>query len=65
MAHVLDGLFHDPDELAGIAALSVPAGYVERICRVGLQLVAPAFEEGRMFGVAHAYEQATKHAWAR
>jgi aspartyl-tRNA(Asn)/glutamyl-tRNA(Gln) amidotransferase subunit A len=56
--------FTIPMSLAGVPALSVPAGYVDDL-PVGLQLVAPAFEEGRMLGVAHAYEQATKHAWAR
>ncbi len=50
--------------LAGLPALSVPAGYVGDL-PVGLQIVAPAFEEGRMLGVAHAYEQATKFAWQR
>jgi aspartyl-tRNA(Asn)/glutamyl-tRNA(Gln) amidotransferase subunit A len=56
--------FTIPMSLAGVPAMSVPAGYVDDL-PVGLQLVAPAFEEGRMFGVAHAYEQATKHEQAR
>jgi Asp-tRNA(Asn)/Glu-tRNA(Gln) amidotransferase A subunit family amidase len=40
----------------------VPAGYIDGL-PVGLQIAAPAFEEGRMLGVAHAYEQATRFAW--
>jgi aspartyl-tRNA(Asn)/glutamyl-tRNA(Gln) amidotransferase subunit A len=56
--------FTIPMSLAGIPALSVPAGYSDDL-PVGLQIVAPAFEEGRMLGVAHAYEQATQHAAKR
>ncbi|MBV8221779.1 MAG: Asp-tRNA(Asn)/Glu-tRNA(Gln) amidotransferase subunit GatA [Candidatus Eremiobacteraeota bacterium] len=64
VAMYLMDYFTIPMSLAGVPALSVPGGYVDDL-PVGLQLVAPAFEEGRMFGVAHAYEQATRHAWAR
>ena len=64
VAMYLMDYFTIPMSLAGIPALSVPAGYVEGL-PVGLQIVAPAFEEGRMLGVAHAYEQATKFAWQR
>jgi aspartyl-tRNA(Asn)/glutamyl-tRNA(Gln) amidotransferase subunit A len=53
--------FTIPMSLAGVPALSVPAGYV-RDLPVGLQIVARAFEEAQMLGVAHAYEQATHHA---
>jgi aspartyl-tRNA(Asn)/glutamyl-tRNA(Gln) amidotransferase subunit A len=64
VAMYLMDYFTIPMSLAGIPALSVPGGYVNGL-PVGLQIAAPAFEEGRMFAVAHAYEQATKHAWAR
>jgi len=50
--------------LAGVPAISVPAGYVDDL-PVGLQLTAPAFEEARMLGVAHAFERATGHARKR
>ena len=56
--------FTIPMSLAGIPALSVPAGYLEGL-PIGLQIVAPAFEEARMLSVAHAYEQATQHAAQR
>jgi len=56
--------FTIPMSLAGIPALSVPAGYVGAL-PVGLQIAAPAFEEGRILGVAHAFEQATKFARLR
>ncbi len=64
VAMYLMDYFTIPMSLAGVPALSVPAGYV-RDLPVGLQLVTPAFEEARMLGVAHAYEQATLHARAR
>jgi aspartyl-tRNA(Asn)/glutamyl-tRNA(Gln) amidotransferase subunit A len=64
VAMYLMDYFTIPMSLAGIPALSVPAGYVDGL-PVGLQIAAPAFEEGRMLGVAHAYEQSTRFAWAR
>ena len=62
VAMYLMDYFTIPMSLAGIPALSVPGGYVDDL-PVGLQIVAPAFEESRMLGVAHAYEQATR--WNR
>ncbi len=61
VAMYLMDYFTIPMSLAGIPALSVPAGYVNEL-PVGLQFAAPAFEEARMLGIAHAYEQATHHA---
>ena len=63
VAMYLMDYFTIPMSLAGIPAMSVPAGYVDGL-PVGLQIAAPAFEEGRMLGVAHAYERATRFAWA-
>ncbi|MBC5823357.1 MAG: Asp-tRNA(Asn)/Glu-tRNA(Gln) amidotransferase subunit GatA [Candidatus Eremiobacteraeota bacterium] len=64
VAMYLMDYFTIPMSLAGIPAMSVPAGYVNGL-PVGLQLVSPAFEEARMLGVAHAYEKATGHARRR
>ena len=64
VAMYLMDYFTIPMSLAGVPAMSVPAGYVDDL-PVGLQIVAPVFEEARMLGVAHAYEQATKFAWQR
>ncbi len=50
-----------PMSLAGLPALSVPCGWVDGM-PMGLQLAAPLFEEARLLGAAHAYEQATHHA---
>jgi aspartyl-tRNA(Asn)/glutamyl-tRNA(Gln) amidotransferase subunit A len=64
VAMYLMDYFTIPMSLAGIPAMSVPAGYVADL-PVGLQICTPVLEEGRMLGIAHAYEQATKHAWKR
>jgi len=45
-----------PMNIAGIPAISVPAGFSNGL-PVGLQLIAPHFKEETMFQVAHAYEQ--------
>jgi aspartyl-tRNA(Asn)/glutamyl-tRNA(Gln) amidotransferase subunit A len=63
VAMYLMDYFTIPMSLAGIPAMSVPAGYVDGL-PVGLQIAAPVFEEARMLGVAHAYEQATRFAWS-
>jgi aspartyl-tRNA(Asn)/glutamyl-tRNA(Gln) amidotransferase subunit A len=48
-----------PANLAGVPAISVPCGFVDDL-PVGLQVIAPRFEDARVFRVAHAYEQATE-----
>ncbi len=48
--------------LAGIPAISVPCGIDEsqkKPLPIGLQFMGRAFDEGNLFKVAHAYEQAT------
>jgi aspartyl-tRNA(Asn)/glutamyl-tRNA(Gln) amidotransferase subunit A len=45
--------------LAGICAISVPCGDTEtdgKKLPVGLQVMAPAFEEARLLRIARAYE---------
>ncbi len=44
--------------LAGLPALSAPCGMV-RSLPVGLQLVGPAFSEGRLLATVHQYQQQT------
>ena len=51
--------------LAGIPGLSTPAGLAPNGLPVGLQLLGPWFEEGRLLRVAHAFEQATGHGARR
>jgi aspartyl-tRNA(Asn)/glutamyl-tRNA(Gln) amidotransferase subunit A len=49
-----------PVNLAGLPGISVPCGLSEGL-PVGLQVIGPRFEDGRVLRVARAYEQAT--AW--
>ena len=56
----LSDIFTISCNLAGIAGLSVPAGFVgEPRLPVGLQLLGAPFAEEMLFRVAHAYEQST------
>ena len=62
---VLDGLagrrsFTAPFNLANTPALSVNCGFTSRQLPVGLQIAGKPFDEGTLFRVAHAYEQATE-----
>ena len=44
--------------LAGLPGISVPCGKIGGKLPVGLQIIGPAFEEGRVLQLAHAFEQA-------
>ncbi|MGW0802913.1 amidase [Nonomuraea sp. NPDC002799] len=43
-------------------AASVPAGFTEDGLPVGVQIIGRPFEDARVLRVAHAFEQATRHA---
>ena len=46
----------DAASVAGLPAISVPCGFTNDL-PVGLQLIAPHFQEEQLFKTAHAYEQ--------
>lgn len=48
-----------PASAAGVPALSVPCGLTKSGLPVGLQIIGPQFEEGRILNVGHAYQQVT------
>ena len=58
VAMYLSDIYTIAANLAGLPALSVPAGMVEGL-PVGLQMVGPYFAEGRLLNVAHRYQQDT------
>jgi len=51
--------FTNPFNLTGLPAVSIPCGFTPNGFPVGLQIAGRAFEEARVLGIAHAYEQAT------
>lgn len=55
----LADLYTVPGSLAGIPSMSVPCGFGDKGRPVGLQLMANYFDEARMLGAAHQYQQAT------
>jgi aspartyl-tRNA(Asn)/glutamyl-tRNA(Gln) amidotransferase subunit A len=53
----LNDLFTVPISLAGIPAISIPAGLSDNL-PVGFQMAGPAFSENRILGAAYALERA-------
>lgn len=52
----MNDVFTLPASLAGLPAISVPAGLVEGM-PAGLQIIGPAFEDKKVLQVAYAHEQ--------
>ena len=68
LAMYLADIFTIAANLAGICGLSLPCGFAQvpgengeagHELPIGLQLLGPAFNEARLFQIAHAYEQST------
>ena len=55
----LEDLFTIPVNLAGLPGVSIPCGAGESGLPVGLQLIGRAWDEAKLLGVAHAYQQST------
>jgi aspartyl-tRNA(Asn)/glutamyl-tRNA(Gln) amidotransferase subunit A len=55
----LEDIFVANASLAGLPAISVPAGFANNL-PVGLQLIGKRFDEATLFKVSYAYEQATE-----
>jgi len=54
----LEDVFTIAVNLAGVPAMSVPAGFVDGL-PVGLQIIGNYFEEARLLNAAHQYQQVT------
>ena len=54
-----------PASAAGIPSLSVPCGFSKNGLPIGLQIMGPQFEEGRVLKVGHAYEKVTEWGMRR
>ena len=59
VANYLADIYTLSTSLAGLPGMSVPAGFGAGNMPVGLQLVGNYFDESRLLGVAHAFQQAT------
>ncbi|AIR88040.1 Asp-tRNA(Asn)/Glu-tRNA(Gln) amidotransferase subunit GatA [Pseudomonas cremoricolorata] len=58
VAAYLEDVYTITANLAGLPGLSMPAGFVDGL-PVGVQLLAPYFQEARLLNVAHRYQQVT------
>ena len=54
----LEDVFVAGASLAGLPAISIPAGFSEKM-PVGLQLIGKRFDESTLFKIAHNYQQVT------
>ena len=59
VAMYLADLYTVPSCLAGVPGISIPCGFGAHSRPVGLHLMANHFEEARLLGIAHAFQQAT------
>lgn len=50
----------EPSSIAGLTAISVPCGFVDKM-PVGLQIMADQFNEGKVFRTASAYESVASY----
>jgi aspartyl-tRNA(Asn)/glutamyl-tRNA(Gln) amidotransferase subunit A len=56
----LQDVFTLPASLAGVPAMNVPCGFDRQNLPIGLQLIAPAFQEDLLLRAGHAYEESTQ-----
>jgi aspartyl-tRNA(Asn)/glutamyl-tRNA(Gln) amidotransferase subunit A len=63
LAMYLSDIYTISANLAGIPGISIPCGFTKAGLPIGLQILAPAFEEEKLLRVARMYESATE--WHR
>jgi aspartyl-tRNA(Asn)/glutamyl-tRNA(Gln) amidotransferase subunit A len=59
LAMYLADIYTVTADLAGIPGISIPCGTTGEKLPIGLQILGKHFDEATIFGVAHAYEQAS------
>ena len=59
LAMYLSDIYTVGASLAGIPGISVPCGFTENNLPVGLQILAPAYEEEKLLQIAHGYQKET------
>ena len=59
VAEYLADIFTLSTSLAGLPGMSIPCGFGDRGRPVGLQIIGNYFDEARMLGIAHRFQQAT------
>ena len=59
IAEYLADIFTLSTSLAGLPGMSIPCGFGEQHRPVGLQIIGNYFDEARMLGIAHRFQQAT------
>jgi aspartyl-tRNA(Asn)/glutamyl-tRNA(Gln) amidotransferase subunit A len=59
LAMYLADIYTISANLAGLAGISIPCGFTRGGLPIGLQLLAPPFEEEKLLRIARRYEQAT------
>lgn len=57
MQMYLSDIFTVPINLAGIPAISIPAGFDHQDMPIGIQLAGPFFSEAKLYQLAHQFEQ--------
>src|SRR5439155_20028695 len=60
LAMYLSDIYTISCNLAGIAGVSVPCGFTSNNLPIGLQILAPEFEEEKMLRVARMHERETE-----
>ena len=59
VAEYLADIFTLSTSLAGLPGMSIPCGFGDRGRPVGLQIIGNYFDEARLLGIAHRFQQAT------
>ena len=60
LAMYLSDIYTISGNLAGIPGISIPCGFTKTNLPIGLQILAPPFEEEKLLRVAQMHEKATE-----